>query len=62
VAIEVKATSTVGARDFRRLDWLADQLGARFAGGHVLHLGNQTHPFGDRMMALPLSAMWHHAR
>ena len=61
VAIEVKASSTVGAQDFRHLRWLADRLGDRFAGGYVLHLGTQTHPFGDRMMALPLSAMWHNA-
>jgi uncharacterized protein len=62
VAIEVKATSTVSPKDFQHLRWLADKLGDRFAGGYVLHLGNHTHPFGDRMMALPLSAMWHHAQ
>lgn len=61
VAIEVKAAATVGPDDFRHLRWLADRLGDRLAGGYVLHLGSQTHPFGDRMMALPLSAMWHHA-
>jgi uncharacterized protein len=61
-AIEVKATSTVRPEDFRHLRWLADRLGDRFTGGYVLHLGSQTHPFGDRMMAVPLSAMWHHAR
>lgn len=62
VAIEVKASSTVGPDDVRHLRWLADKLGDRFAGGYVLHLGNQTHPLGDRLMALPLSALWHHAR
>lgn len=62
VGIEVKAASTVGPQDFRHLRWLADRLGDRFAGGYVLHLGSQTHPLGDRMTALPLSAMWHHAR
>lgn len=61
VGIEVKAASTVAPDDFRHLRWLADRLGDRFAGGYVLHLGTQTHPFGDRMMTLPLSAMWHHA-
>ncbi|MGH3451493.1 MAG: ATP-binding protein [Haloechinothrix sp.] len=60
VGIEVKASSTVGPDDFRHLRWLADRLGDRFAGGYVIHLGSGTHPFGDRMMALPLSAMWHH--
>jgi predicted AAA+ superfamily ATPase len=62
VAIEVKATSTVGPEDFRHLRWLADRLGDRFGGGYVLYLGSQTHPIGEHMMALPLSAMWHHAQ
>jgi uncharacterized protein len=62
VAIEVKASSTVGPEDFRHLRWLADQLGDRFAGGYVLYLGNRAHPTGSKMMTLPLSAMWHHAR
>ena len=62
VAIEVKAASTVGPEDFRHLRWLADRLGDRFVGGYVLYLGSQTHPFGDRMMALPLSTLWHHTR
>ncbi len=62
VAIEVKASATVGPGDVRHLRWLADKLGDRFVGGYILHLGTQTHPLGDRMMALPLSALWHHAR
>lgn len=61
VGIEVKASATVGPDDFRHLRWLADRTGDRFAGGYVLHLGQQTHPFGERMLALPVSAMWHHA-
>lgn len=60
VGIEVKAASTVGQDDFRHLRWLRDRLGDRFAGGYVLHLGPDTHRFGDGMAALPLSAMWHH--
>lgn len=60
VGIEVKGSSSVGASDFRHLRWLRDQLGDRFAGGFVLHLGTETLPFGDRMVALPLSAMWQH--
>lgn len=60
VGLEVKASSTVGSADFRHLRWLRDRLGDRFAGGYVLYLGSETHPFGDDMIALPLSAMWHH--
>lgn len=61
VGIEVKASSTVGSDDFRHLRWLADRLGERFVAGYVLHLGQQTHRFGERMAALPVSALWHHA-
>lgn len=60
VGIEVKASSTVGADDFRHLRWLRDALGDRFAGGYLLYLGPDPHPFGDRMLALPLSGLWHH--
>nr|WP_019809584.1 DUF4143 domain-containing protein [Saccharomonospora halophila] len=61
VGIEVKASSTVGSDDFRHLRWLADRLGDRFVAGYVLHLGQQTHRFGERMAALPVSALCHHA-
>lgn len=60
VGIEVKASSSVGAADFRHLRWLRDRVGDRFAGGYVLYLGTESLPFGDGMTALPLSAMWHH--
>lgn len=60
VGIEVKTAATVGAKDFRHLRWLADQLGDRFRGGYVLYLGSATLPFSDGMAALPLSSLWHH--
>jgi predicted AAA+ superfamily ATPase len=56
--VEVKCSATVTARDFRGLDLLHDRLGARFAHGVVLHLGDRTVPFGDRRTALPLAALW----
>jgi hypothetical protein len=61
-AVEVKTASTVGPKDFRHLRWLREALGDRFAGGYVLYLGDATHPVADGMLALPLSAMWHHRR
>jgi uncharacterized protein len=60
-AIEIKASSSPTARDFRHLSWLRDKLGDRFTGGVVLHLGSSTNSFGDRLIAAPLSALWHHA-
>ncbi|MGH4019021.1 MAG: hypothetical protein ACRDT0_07235 [Pseudonocardiaceae bacterium] len=58
IGIEVKAAETVTGADFHGLRHLADRLGDKFTAGFVLHLGNQSLPFGDRMRALPLSALW----
>jgi predicted AAA+ superfamily ATPase len=58
VGIEVKASSTVRADDFRGLRHLADRLGEDFLAGIVLHTGTLTLPFGDRMRAMPVSALW----
>jgi hypothetical protein len=62
VGLEVKAAATVRPSDFRHLRWLRDALGDRFAGGYVVHLGRDSLAFGDGLAAIPLSAMWHHAR
>lgn len=58
VGIEVKASATARASDFKGLHLLAERLGDRFAGGVVLYTGRETVPFGDRLAALPLSALW----
>jgi predicted AAA+ superfamily ATPase len=58
VAVEAKATSTVGADDFRGLRHLASRLGGDFLVGIVLYTGDQTLPFGPRMRAMPVSALW----
>ncbi|MEO3887460.1 ATP-binding protein [Nonomuraea sp. B5E05] len=58
VGIEVKAASTVRADDFRGLRHLADRLGGDLIAGIVLHTGTQTLSFGDRMRAIPVSALW----
>jgi predicted AAA+ superfamily ATPase len=56
--VEVKASATVGDRDFAGLRYLRDKLGARFKGGAVLYAGSDTLPFGDRLAAVPLSGLW----
>lgn len=58
VAIEVKASSTVRAEDFRGLRHLEERLGSDFRVGLVLYTGTQTLPFGPRLRAMPLSALW----
>ncbi len=62
VGIEVKASATARSDDFRHLRWLRDRLGDRFTAGVVLYLGEGTYSFGDRLLAAPLSTLWHHAR
>jgi uncharacterized protein len=58
VGIEVKAASTVGLDDFRGLRRLAERLGDDFVAGVVLYTGTATLPFGDRLRAMPTSALW----
>lgn len=58
LAFEVKASSAVTASDARHLAWMRDQLGDRFIGGVVFHVGPHVFPLGDRITALPISAIW----
>jgi len=58
VGIEVKAASTVGQEDFRGLHHLAQRLGDDFVAGLVLYTGHQTLSFGQRLRAMPVSALW----
>jgi hypothetical protein len=56
--VEVKASATVTAADFRALAKVRDTVGARFAAGVVLYDGESSLRFGDRMFAVPIRAMW----
>jgi len=58
VGIEVKAASAVDQGDFRGLKRLRELLGPRFHSGVVLYDGGHILPFGERMLAVPLSALW----
>lgn len=58
VGVEIKAASTVRPDDFRGLHHLAERVGTDFVAGLVLHTGAQTFSFGDRMLAVPVSALW----
>jgi predicted AAA+ superfamily ATPase len=58
VGIEVKATATPSKRDFRGLEELRDSRGDDFVAGVVIYSGERTLPFGDRLWALPVSALW----
>jgi predicted AAA+ superfamily ATPase len=58
VAVEVKAGANVRSEDLAGLRHLARRLGDRFVAGYVLYAGQQTLPFGDRLRALPIEALW----
>ena len=58
VGIEVKASATIKADDFRGLRQLQDAVGDRFVRGLVLHDHDRITPFGERLQAAPLSLLW----
>ena len=58
VGIEVKAAATVTADDFSGLRRLAAGAGENFLTGIILYDGDRTVPFGERMAAVPVSALW----
>ena len=58
VGIEVKASATASKGDFSGLRRLEAACGDRFILGLVLYDHDRTVPFGDRMVAAPLSTLW----
>jgi len=58
VGVEIKASATVGAQDFKGLHALAGATGKHFRRGIVLYTGAETLPFGTRLHALPVQAVW----
>lgn len=58
IAIEVKAAIDVAPRDFRALAALRDRVGDRFTAGVLLHGGRDVLSLGDRLWAMPISALW----
>lgn len=57
-AIEVKASATVREADWRALARLRDARGTSFRCGALLYTGSATVPVGDRIFAVPISALW----
>jgi len=58
VGIEVKSSATVTSTDFKGLRVLADAAGRRFHRGVVLYTGREVVPFGQRLHAVPIEALW----
>jgi hypothetical protein len=58
VGVEVKAAESVRSEDFAGLRHLATLAGRRFHHGVVLYNGHDTLPFGERLTAVPIDAVW----
>lgn len=58
VGVETKLSSSVHPTDARHLAHLRDQLGDQFRCGIVCYTGARTVALGDRLWAVPVSALW----
>ena len=58
VAIEVKAAGNVNPGDAKHLRWLRDRAGPAFRRGVVFHTGPVAYHLDDRIVALPIAALW----
>ncbi|WP_205547861.1 ATP-binding protein [Leucobacter sp. wl10] len=58
IALDVKASATVRSDDFRGIDHLAARLGGDLVVGVVLYTGTETLAFGEKKIAVPISAIW----
>jgi hypothetical protein len=58
VGIEVKASASVSPHDFAGLRVLAQAVGPRFLKGLVLYTGAEAVPFGPKLEAQPVQALW----
>jgi uncharacterized protein len=58
VGVEVKSHQTAKPEWFRWLTQMRDSLGDKFIAGVALYAGSDVRPFGDRLLAAPISALW----
>lgn len=58
IAIEVKASSSYSAKQFRTLARLRDRLGDRFVAGFVLGTASKGYRYADRLYGAPVSVLW----
>lgn len=56
--VELKLGSSPRQSDFSGLEHLRNRLGDRFKAGVVLNTGGDTLPFGERLWAVPVAALW----
>jgi predicted AAA+ superfamily ATPase len=58
VGIETKSSGRVSRSDSRGLRLMASELGDRFVRGVLMYGGGRAVPLGEKLVALPISALW----
>jgi uncharacterized protein len=58
VGVEVKRRRMLHPEDFRGLHWLQSVVPDRFRLGVILYTGERSLPMGERLWAMPVSALW----
>lgn len=58
VGLEVKSSASIHSKDFKGLQGLSETIGAVFHRGVVLYTGTEILPFGPKLWAVPVSALW----
>jgi predicted AAA+ superfamily ATPase len=58
VGIKTKLAMSVNEADLRHLRAMRDRQGERFICGLLIYCGQHMVPFGDRLLAVPASALW----
>ncbi len=58
VGIEIKAAATIKPNDLKGLSTLREKLGSKFKRGIILYQGKEIVPLGNKIVALPLPALW----
>jgi len=56
--IEIKSSDTVRSADFKGMKVLQDAVYDDFVCGIVLYTGQNVVPFGEKLLAVPVSALW----
>jgi predicted AAA+ superfamily ATPase len=56
--IEIKLTATASSKHLGGLKSLREFAGTRFVCGVILYAGNEIIPFGGKLFAIPVSALW----
>lgn len=56
--IEVKASATIGKKDFQGLERLKEAAGAHFALGLLLYDGDYVNKFSENIYSIPIGSLW----